>query len=66
MAMQITAGQNVKKKSNPGPIGFGFGSGHNPTLASKIIASSGPQPNTTSAKPVIDQRLKRNDLMQKV
>ena len=32
-AIQMTAGQNVKNARRPGPIGFGFGSGHSPTAA---------------------------------
>ena len=49
--MQSTDGQNVKKKSKPGPIGLGFGSGHSPTCAATMIAKSGAAPSTSKVTP---------------
>ncbi|MEJ5207325.1 hypothetical protein [Denitratimonas sp. CY0512] len=46
-AMHTTAGQKLKKNSNPGPIGFGFG--HRPMPASTMISSSGDQPTSRPA-----------------
>src|SRR2546430_13878134 len=49
--MQMIAGQNVRPNSRPGPIGFGFGSGHNPTAAATMMKWSGPAPTTSKARP---------------
>src|SRR2546421_13072656 len=49
--MQMIAGQNVRPNSRPGPIGFGFGSGHNPTAAATMMNRSGPAPTTSKARP---------------
>src|SRR6476646_4879962 len=48
----ITAGQNVKNASSPGPIGLGFGSLSSPSSAASMIASRGPVPTTSSASPI--------------
>ena len=45
------AGQKVKKNSNPGPIGLGFGSGQRPIAAATMMKSSGPAPTTRSPIP---------------
>src|SRR5437667_260067 len=49
--MQMMAGQNVRPNSRPGPIGFGFGSGHNPTAAATMMNRSGPATTTSKARP---------------
>src|SRR5207302_9298424 len=62
--MQIIAGQNVKANSKPAPTGFGFGSGHNPTAAAKMMVRSGAAPMTSKTSPTlthIDFRYSRMD-----
>ena len=62
--MQIIAGQNVKANSKPAPTGFGFGSGHNPTAAAKMMVRSGAAPMTSKTSPTlthIDLRYSRMD-----
>src|SRR3979409_109069 len=62
--MHIIAGQNVKANSNPPPTGFGFGSGHNPTAAAKMMVRSGAAPMTSKTSPTlthIDLRYSRMD-----
>jgi len=59
MARQITAGQNVKKNNKPGPMGFGLGSGQRPISASRMIPQSGPEPITSSQKPICTSRFLR-------
>src|SRR5437879_10441887 len=62
--MQIIAGQNVKANSKAAPTGFGFGSGHNPTAAAKIMVRSGPAPITSKTSPTlthIDLKYSRMD-----
>src|SRR5437764_13526322 len=62
--MQIIAGQNVKANSKPGPTGFGFGVGHNPTAAAKMMVRSGAAPTTSKTSPTlthIDLRYSRMD-----
>ena len=49
--IMMTLGQNVKKASNPGPIGFGFGSLVRPSDAARMMATSGPVPSTSSQAP---------------
>jgi len=56
-AIQMTAGQNVKNARRPGPIGFGFGSGHSPTAARMMMPNRGPQPSMKSQKPILKRRL---------
>ena len=43
--MQMIEGQSVSPHNMPGPIGFGFGSGHSPTAAAAMMNSSGPVPD---------------------
>src|SRR5437667_10839086 len=62
--IQIIAGQNVKANSKPAPTGFGFGSGHNPTAAAKMMVRSGAAPMTSKTSPTlthIDLRYSRMD-----
>src|SRR5882762_3799112 len=51
--MHIIAGQNVKANSKPAPTGFGFGSGHNPTAAAKMMVRSGAAPMTSKTSPTL-------------
>lgn len=53
---QMIAGHEVRKQ-NPGPMGSGFGSGHRPMSASRIILINGPHPIRTSQNPILNQRL---------
>src|SRR5688572_28381897 len=57
MPRQATAGQNEKKNNSPGPIGFGLGSGHNPTQARTMINNSGVQPTKAMIAPILKSRL---------
>ncbi len=50
---QMTAGMPVKKKSKPGPMGLGLGSGQRPRVSRKIILRSGLQPKRTRRSPMM-------------
>jgi hypothetical protein len=56
MTTQITAGQNVRPASRPGPIGFGLGSGQAPMAAAMMMNRRGPEPKSRSAKPTRTNR----------
>jgi len=51
MARQPVARIPEKKKSIPGPTGFGFGSGQSPTFAATMIMTSGAAPYGSRADP---------------
>jgi len=59
MPRQMIAGQAVIPKRIPGPMGFGFGSGHRPSDARIMIVKSGPHPRTTRVSPTLTQVLRR-------
>lgn len=61
MVRQIMAGKNVMAKSNPQPIGLGFGSANIPNFERRMIAKRGPQPSTTKTNPIFAQRFDRKD-----
>jgi hypothetical protein len=51
--IQIIDGQNVKKAIIPKTTGFGFGSGHIPISARKIINNKGPEPSINRLQPIL-------------
>ena len=57
---KITLGQNVRKASNPKPIGFGLGSLVNPNVANRMTANNGPVPRINRVSPVQNVRERRN------
>ena len=48
-------------KSNPKPIGFGFGSDNMPNFERRMLAKRGPQPSATRISPAFVQRFDRMD-----